>query len=97
MHRASLVEIIVPYGDPRLPFDKKCAYDVVDYGLGFSSSSLELGCDCLGHIQYFDAVLNNSKGERICQGAVGVGVFEKGTVMVRSLVAALKWLTLLTC
>ncbi|KAK9802672.1 hypothetical protein WJX73_003875 [Symbiochloris irregularis] len=63
MHRGSLVEIIVPYGDPRHPFEKKCAYDIVDYGLGFTSNSLELGCDCLGHIQYFDAVLNNSKGE----------------------------------
>lgn len=64
MHRASLVEIIVPYGDPRHPFEKKCAYDIVDYGLGFTANSLELGCDCLGSIQYFDAVLNNSKGAR---------------------------------
>jgi hypothetical protein len=23
------VEIIVPYGDPRAPFHKKCAFDVV--------------------------------------------------------------------
>ena len=66
MHRGSLVEIIVPYGDPRHPFEKKCAYDIVDYGLGFTSNSLELGCDCLGHIQYFDGVLNNSKGEPKC-------------------------------
>ncbi len=50
LHRASTVEIIVPYGDPRSPFHKKCAFDVVDYGLGFSCSSLELGCDCLGHV-----------------------------------------------
>ena len=62
MHRASTVEIIVPYGDPRAPFHKKCAFDVVDYGLGFSCSSLELGCDCLGHIKYFDAMLNTNKG-----------------------------------
>ena len=32
LHRASTVEIIVPYGDPRAPFHKKCAFDVVDYG-----------------------------------------------------------------
>ncbi|BDA42557.1 Primary amine oxidase [Coccomyxa sp. Obi] len=63
IHRASTVEIIVPYGDPRSPFHKKCAFDVVDYGLGFSCSSLELGCDCLGHIHYFDAMLNTNKGE----------------------------------
>lgn len=29
IHRASTVEIIVPYGDPRSPFNKKCAFDVV--------------------------------------------------------------------
>ncbi len=40
----------------------KCAYDVVDYGLGFCANSLELGCDCLGHIKYFDAVVNDAKG-----------------------------------
>jgi hypothetical protein len=33
-----------------------------DYGLGFCANSLALGCDCLGHIRYFDAVLNDSKG-----------------------------------
>ena len=26
---------------------------------------MELGCDCLGHIHYFDAVLSNSKGEPV--------------------------------
>lgn len=33
-----------------------------DYGLGNCANSLELGCDCLGNIHYFDGVLNNSKG-----------------------------------
>lgn len=33
-----------------------------DYGLGNCANSLELGCDCLGNIQYFDALLNDSKG-----------------------------------
>lgn len=62
IHRASLVEIIVPYGDPREPYHNKCAFDVLDYGLGMSAASLELGCDCLGHIKYFDGVVNNTKG-----------------------------------
>lgn len=30
---------------------------------GFCANPLELGCDCLGHIKYWDAVLNNSRGE----------------------------------
>lgn len=49
-------------GDPRSPYQLKCAYDIADYGLGFCVNSLELGCDCLGHIKYFDAVVNNSTG-----------------------------------
>ncbi|KAL3159938.1 hypothetical protein ABBQ38_010331 [Trebouxia sp. C0009 RCD-2024] len=63
IHRASLVEMAVPYGDPNAPFQRKCAFDVGDYGLGFCANSLELGCDCLGHIKYFDALLNDSKGD----------------------------------
>ena len=57
-----MVEIIVPYGDPRHPFQHKCAFDVMDYGLGATANSLELGCDCLGHIKYFDGMVNNAKG-----------------------------------
>ena len=60
--RLSLVEMAVPYADPNPPFSRKCAFDVGDYGLGFCANSLELGCDCLGHIHYFDAALNDSKG-----------------------------------
>ena len=33
-----------------------------DYGLGYCSNSLELGCDCLGTIKYFDADMIDSKG-----------------------------------
>ncbi|GKY93527.1 peroxisomal copper amine oxidase [Mayamaea pseudoterrestris] len=62
LHRASLVEMAVPYADPYPPHQRKCAMDVGDYGLGFSSNSLELGCDCLGKIYYFDAVLVDSTG-----------------------------------
>ena len=36
---------------------------VGDYGLGYCANSLELGCDCLGTIKYFDADMIDSKGE----------------------------------
>ena len=65
LHRASLVEMAVPYADPHPPYPRKCAFDVGDYGLGFCTDSLELGCDCLGHIHYFDAILNDSQGEPV--------------------------------
>ena len=63
MWRGSLVEMAVPYGDPDPFYARKCAFDVGDYGLGYRTDSLELGCDCLGHIQYLDGVLSDSKGE----------------------------------
>lgn len=47
----------------RDPYARKCAFDVGDYGLGYCTTSLSLGCDCLGHIKYFDGVLCNTKGE----------------------------------
>ena len=49
LKRGSLVEMAVPYADPRAPYSRKCAFDVGDYGLGYCANSLELGCDCLGH------------------------------------------------
>jgi len=62
VNRASLVEMAVPYADPKEPFTRKCAFDVGDYGLGNCANSLELGCDCLGHIHYFDGVLVDVDG-----------------------------------
>jgi primary-amine oxidase len=44
------------------PFHRRLAFDLGDVGIGQLTNSLELGCDCLGNIHYFDAILNNSKG-----------------------------------
>ena len=63
LNRASLVEMAVPYGDPNPPYTRKCAFDVGDYGLGYCANSLELGCDCLGHIHYFDVCMSDSAGD----------------------------------
>jgi hypothetical protein len=38
--------------------------DCGDYGMGFVANSLQLGCDCLGHIKYFDGVVNNAQVTR---------------------------------
>lgn len=65
IHRLSLVEMAVPYSDPHSPFTRKCAFDVGDYGLGNCTTCLSLGCDCLGDIFYFGAVLNDAKGEPV--------------------------------
>ncbi len=62
LYRASLAEMVVPYGDPGVTNYRKNAFDVGEYGVGMLANSLELGCDCLGHIQYFDANMTDSHG-----------------------------------
>lgn len=63
LYRASLAEMVVPYGDPRPQHFRKNAFDVGEHGVGLLANSLRLGCDCLGEIRYFDAVLTDSRGE----------------------------------
>jgi primary-amine oxidase len=62
LYRASLAEMVVPYGDPRPSRYRMNAFDVGEYGIGTMANSLELGCDCLGHIHYFDALFTDSRG-----------------------------------
>ncbi|RJT91178.1 primary-amine oxidase [Cryobacterium melibiosiphilum] len=62
-NRLSFSEMVVPYRDPSVDHYRRTAFDIGEWGLGFMTTSLELGCDCLGEIRYIDAVLHNSKGE----------------------------------
>jgi primary-amine oxidase len=62
-HRMSFAEMVVPYRDPSVDHYRRTAYDIGEWGLGFMTTSLELGCDCLGEIVYVDAGLHDSKGE----------------------------------
>ena len=55
MHRASLSEMVVPYGDPNPTHSFKNAFDAGENGVGVSASPLTRGCDCLGEIVYLDA------------------------------------------
>ncbi|RZT16015.1 primary-amine oxidase [Mycobacterium sp. BK558] len=62
-HRMSFAEMVVPYRDPSPDHYRRTAFDIGEWGLGFMTTSLELGCDCLGEIRYLDAVLHDSAGE----------------------------------
>ena len=62
LHRATLCDMVVPYGDPGEASFRKNAFDIGEYGMGQLANSLILGCDCLGHIQYFDAHMTDSRG-----------------------------------
>lgn len=62
LHRASISEMVVPYGDPDSSHRWKNAFDVGEWGLGRMANSLALGCDCLGEIHYLDAVIADEQG-----------------------------------
>ena len=63
LHRASISEMVVPYGDPGPMHGWKNAFDAGEWGLGRLANSLVLGCDCLGAIHYFDAILATEQGD----------------------------------
>ncbi|HZQ37062.1 MAG TPA: primary-amine oxidase [Dehalococcoidia bacterium] len=65
LYRASLSEMVVPYGDANPTHWRKNAFDEGEYGVGMLANALELGCDCLGEIRYFDAVVAGTRGEAI--------------------------------
>ena len=70
-HRMSFAEMVVPYRDPSFDHYRRTAFDIGEWGLGYMTTSLELGCDCLGEIRYVDAVLPDTRGEpRVIKQAV---------------------------
>ena len=71
-YRASMAEMVVPYGDPAPTQYFKNAFDSGEVGgLGRLTNSLELGCDCLGEIVYMDGhVTNEFGGSRTIKNAV---------------------------
>jgi primary-amine oxidase len=63
LRRASISEMVVPYGDPGPDHGWKNAFDVGEWGLGRLANSLTLGCDCLGEVRYLDATLAGEQGQ----------------------------------
>lgn len=95
VHRASLAEMYVPYGDPAPTHRFKNVFDQGEYGVGWLANSLTLGCDCVGHIHYFDGVVNDNDGapvvipNAVCMHEEDAGIawkhtdFRTGAVQVR--------------
>ena len=85
LYRAALSDMVVPYGDPSKDHYRKNAFDAGEYGIGSLTNSLTLGCDCLGEIYYFDAVLNDGRGEpfvipnAVCMHEEDYGILWKHT------------------
>ncbi len=57
LYRASIAEMVVPYGTPERSHYRKNVFDSGEIGFGRMANSLSLGCDCLGVIHYFDAIV----------------------------------------
>ena len=58
----SIAELVIPYGDPSPGSYRKNAFDTGEIFVGFSTNSLELGCDCLGEIRYLDVAVADPDG-----------------------------------
>jgi primary-amine oxidase len=65
LYRASITDMVVPYGDPRPTYFHRNAFDVGEYGIGTLANALQNGCDCLGEIRYLDAVVNDGQGRPV--------------------------------
>ena len=80
-HRMSFAEMFVPYRDASADHYRRTAFDIGEWGLGFMTTSLELGCDCLGEISYLDAVVHDSAGEpRTIRNAICVHEEDSGVL-----------------
>lgn len=87
IYRASIAEMVVPYADPSPVRYWQNYFDQGEYLFGRYTNSLELGCDCLGEIQYFDVTIADENGNpklmknAICLHEEDYGVLWKHTDM----------------
>lgn len=87
IYRASIAEMVVPYADPSPVRYWQNYFDQGEYLFGRYTNSLELGCDCLGEIKYFDVTIADEDGNpklmknAICLHEEDYGVLWKHTDM----------------
>lgn len=62
MYRASLSEMVVPYGDPDPTWSWRSAFDVGEYGIGRLASPLTLGIEAPENAVLFDAEFADDYG-----------------------------------
>jgi primary-amine oxidase len=84
-HRLSIAEMCVPYSDPRPPYNRRCALDAGDYGLGAAAVPQSACADCAGggDVRYWSPCLSDAQGEprsvenAVCLHEVDAGVLWK--------------------
>ncbi|BAZ51327.1 copper amine oxidase [Nostoc sp. NIES-4103] len=76
LYRASLSEMVVPYGDPDPTWSFRNAFDVGEYNFGLLANTMELGKDIPENGLLLDAVFANEQGEPYVMPGV-IGIYEK--------------------
>ena len=85
LYRASVPEMVVPYGDKSINRFWISYFDAGEYLLGKNANPLTLGCDCLGVIHYFDGVAADDHGhpmvvgQAVCMHEEDFGILWKHT------------------
>lgn len=62
MYRASLSEMVVPYGDPSADWYFRNSFDVGEIGMGSGAAKLQPGVDCPTNATLIDGVIANDHG-----------------------------------
>ncbi|GAA1279169.1 primary-amine oxidase [Pseudonocardia aurantiaca] len=85
MYRGSIAEMVVPYADPSPSRYWQNYFDTGEYLLGRFANALRLGCDCLGEIHYFDAVIADELGDpKTIKNAICIHEEDFGTLWKHS-------------
>lgn len=85
LYRASIAEMVVPYGDPSPQRWFQNFFDGGEYLFGGFANSLELGCDCVGDITYLDAVVAGNDGDaRVIRQAICIHEEDAGVLWKHS-------------
>jgi primary-amine oxidase len=81
LYRASLSEMVVPYGHPEPTWSFRNAFDVGEYNLGLLANSMELGKEIPENGLLLDAIFANEQGEPYKMPGV-VGIYERDNGML---------------
>ncbi|MBW4513386.1 MAG: primary-amine oxidase [Scytonematopsis contorta HA4267-MV1] len=76
LYRASLSEMVVPYGHPEPTWSFRNAFDVGEYNLGLLASTMELGKEIPENGILLDSVFADDKGKPYVMPKV-IGIYER--------------------
>ncbi|MFN6570647.1 primary-amine oxidase [Dendronalium sp. ChiSLP03b] len=76
LYRASLSEMVVPYGDPDATWSFRNAFDVGEYNFGLLANTMELGKEIPENGLLLDTVFANEQGEPYAMPGV-IAIYER--------------------